>query len=121
MAEVETTHILAGLGGSGATGLVMYFLKDFFSSTKKELKASTEALMSIRETLAEFKAEIRAEIKAATKDLSRVEGAIENQQKQISEAIKEMAGLTANIKALWAALQRIHPTVIKRRASDGGE
>ncbi len=115
--EVDIAHLAAGVGGSGGTvALLLYFLKDFLRSTKREAKDTAKSLGEIMVALEALKTEFRA----LSKDLGRVEGAIDNQQKQVTAATVAMAGLTANIKALWAALQRIHPGAIQRRLSDEG-
>lgn len=92
---------------SGAIAMSLFFVKDFFSTTKSDLRTLTKAVT-----------ELVTELKGLTKDLRKVEGVIESQQKQITDFTKETANLLASIKALWSALQRIHPDDIPRRMSD---
>lgn len=118
MAEIDLSHIATGLGsGGGIAGILVFLLKDFFRSQKRNARETAAALKDIAVNLGQ----LEARFDAHSKDLGRVEGAIDNQQKQVTAATVEMAGMNANIKALWAALQRIHPGAVKRRLSDGDE
>jgi hypothetical protein len=101
--------LAGGMVGSFATALVTFLLKDFFLTTKKDLQDLTKAVVSLT-----------YECKTLQRDLLKVEAVIENQQIQLSASIKETATLLANIKALWTALERIHPVCLPGRMSDRG-
>lgn len=117
MNDMVLNALAGGAVGSAATALVTFFLKDFFTSTRSEFHDLTKAVNEqIRATLA-----LTHECKTLQRDLSKVEGVIENQQKQLGMSIKETATLLANIKALWNALERIHPTHLPVRASERGK
>ena len=107
--EISTSLValLSALGGAGATAIAVFFLKDFFVTTKKDLRELTQAVTALVQ-----------ELKAATRDLRKIEGVIEGQQGQLTSAIEKIADSTANIKALWAALQNLK--LVDKRMSDRG-
>lgn len=100
---------LSALGGSSATAVAVFFIRDFFTTTKHELRHLVQAVTAVT-----------YELQTTTRDLRKMEGALESQQKQLTSAIERISESTANIKALWAALQRIHPAAIPKRLSDSG-
>lgn len=98
---------LSALGGSSATAVAVFFIRDFFTTTKKELHELVKAVVAITH-----------ELQTCTRDLRKLEGAIESQQRRVDATLEKISESTANIKALWAALQRIHPNAVPKRLSD---
>lgn len=92
-------------GAAGIGGLLVFFLRDFFGSTKKDLRETRDAVLKAA-----------MECTAVARDMKRVEGILENQQGQLTSAVKEMARATASINALWTTLHGLG--LVKRRPSD---
>lgn len=106
--------ILSAIGGSCGTAVAIFFLKDFFNSTKTDIHDLTTAVNDLTKEVTRLMLELRG----IQRDLSKMEGIIEHQQSQLTQSIKETSGLLANIKALWSALERIHPVALPGRISD---